>query len=270
MSRISHCFENLAQHKQKALIPYITVGDPDGDTTLTLMHAMVKAGVNIIELGVPFSDPMADGPVIQQACERSLAAGMTLRGVLDIVSRFRQDDDVTPVVLMGYLNPVEAMGYSVFMKSAADAGVDGLLLVDLPPEEGRDVIKLAQASGLDMVFLIAPTTTEESMSLIADSATGYLYYVSLRGVTGWASLDVPDVARRLETIRKHTHLPIGVGFGIKDAASAAAVSAVADGVVVGSVLMKLIAEAGGETDKAVAGVSAMLQDMRSAMDQSIR
>jgi len=269
LSRISHCFESLAQRKQKALIPYITAGDPDARTTLALMHAMVSAGASIIELGMPFSDPMADGPVIQQACERSLAGGMTLGGVLGIVSAFRRKDDMTPVVLMGYLNPVEAMGYPAFMASAADAGVDGLLLVDLPPEEGGDVISLAQSSGLDMVFLIAPTTTEERMSLIASAATGYLYYVSLKGVTGSASLDVPDVARRLETIRKHTRLPIGVGFGIKDAASAAAVSGVADGVVVGSVLVKLIAEAGNDTDKAVAGVSAVLQDMRSAMDQGI-
>lgn len=269
MSRIAACFESLASTGRKALIPYITAGDPSPDATLPLMHAMVEAGADVIELGMPFSDPMADGPVIQQACERSLAAGTNLHKVLEIVTAFRRDNQTTPVVLMGYLNPVEAMGYEHFADAAANAGIDGLLLVDLPPEESEDVGRLCAERGLDMVFLLAPTTTEQRMEVIAKAGSGYLYYVSLKGVTGSATLNVGEVAGKIETIRKHSKLPIGVGFGIKDADSARQVSQVADGVVVGSALIERIAANADDRDQMLTEVSALLSSMRVAMDQQV-
>ncbi|MBA3981627.1 MAG: tryptophan synthase subunit alpha [Alcanivorax sp.] len=268
MSRIAGCFAALAAQGRKALIPYVTAGDPSASVTVPLMHAMVEAGSDIIELGMPFSDPMADGPVIQLACERSLAAGTTLLGVLDMVRQFRQDNDTTPVVLMGYLNPVEAMGYEVFAERAAAAGVDGVLLVDLPPEEAGELAPLFDRHGLDRVFLLAPTTTEARMKTIAEAGTGYLYYVSLKGVTGSASLNAEEVAAKVETIRKHAKLPIGVGFGIKDAASAQAVSRVADGVVVGSALVQRIADHAQQPEAIPAQVAGLLAEMRAAMDHS--
>lgn len=269
MSRIENCFATLKKEGKKALIPFITAGDPSLETTVPLMHAMVEAGANIVELGVPFSDPMADGPVIQLASERALAAGTTLQGVLDMVAEFRLQDDTTPVVLMGYLNPVEAMGYETFAHNATVAGVDGALLVDLPPEESVEVSKLFAAKGLRQIFLLAPTTTEERMSLIANAGTGYLYYVSLKGVTGSATLDTNEVAEKLETIRKHAALPIGVGFGIKDAESAKAIANVADGVVVGSALVNQVAAHIDEPDLIPEKVAAVLASMRAAMDEDI-
>ena len=268
MSRIATCFATLAAQGRKALIPFVTAGDPVPSVTVPLMHAMVEAGVDVIELGMPFSDPMADGPVIQLACERSLAGGTTLMRVLEMVSEFRRDNDTTPVVLMGYLNPVEAMGYEVFAERAAKAGVDGVLLVDLPPEEAESVAPLFDQHGLDRVFLLAPTTTEARMQIIAAAGTGYLYYVSLKGVTGSGALNVDEVAAKVETIRKHAKLPIGVGFGIKDAASARAISRVADGVVVGSALVQRIADHADEPEKIPARVSQLLAEMRAAMDES--
>ena len=266
MSRIARCFESLAAEGRKALIPFITAGDPNPEATLPLLHAMVEAGVDVIELGMPFSDPMADGPVIQQACERSLAAGTTLLKVLEIVTAFRRDNDKTPIVLMGYLNPVEAMGYEAFIGAAAEAGVDGLLLVDLPPEESAEVTALARRHDMDMIFLLAPTTTEERMKLIAEAGSGYLYYVSLKGVTGSAILNVDEVRDKVETIRKHAGLPIGVGFGIKDAESARRVSSVADGVVVGSALIERIAEHADDPEAMRTQVAGLLAEMRAAMD----
>lgn len=267
MSRITACFEQLAASGRKALIPFVTAGDPSPEATLPLMHAMVEAGADVIELGMPFSDPMADGPVIQQACERSLAAGTSLKKVLQIVSEFRRDNDSTPVVLMGYLNPVEAMGYEAFADAASSAGVDGLLLVDLPPEESEEVARLCRERQLDMVFLLAPTTTEQRMEVIAQAGSGYLYYVSLKGVTGSGSLNVDEVAGKIETIRNHSKLPIGVGFGIKDADSARNVSRVADGVVVGSALIERIAAHADDRDRMLGEVAALLSSMRAAMDQ---
>jgi tryptophan synthase alpha chain len=268
VSRIASCFEALAAQGRKALIPFVTAGDPQPSVTVPLMHAMVEAGADVIELGMPFSDPMADGPVIQLACERSLAAGTSLEKVLAMVAGFRQQDDRTPVVLMGYLNPVEAMGYETFAARAAEAGVDGVLLVDLPPEETELVGPLFRAQGLDQVFLLAPTTTEARMARIAEAGSGYLYYVSLKGVTGSATLNVEEVAAKVETIRKHARLPIGVGFGIKDAASARAISRVADGVVVGSALVQRIADHAGQPDEIPTQVAALLAEMRAAMDKS--
>lgn len=266
MSRIALRFQQLAGAGRKALIPYITAGDPAPEHTVTFMHALVEAGADVIELGMPFSDPMADGPVIQLACERALAAGTTAEKVLAMVKAFRSQNNDTPVVLMGYLNPVEAMGYETFAERCVEAGVDGVLLVDLPPEEAVDVAPCFRERGIDLVFLVAPTTRDERVARIAEAASGYLYYVSLKGVTGAASLDVDAVTAKLDTIRKHTQLPIGVGFGIKDAESARAVARVADGVVVGSALVQRIADKGGQPETVAAELQQVLQAMRQAMD----
>ncbi|MEY1661818.1 tryptophan synthase subunit alpha [Isoalcanivorax beigongshangi] len=268
MSRIAETFKNLAAQGRKALIPFVTAGDPSPAVTVPLMHAMVEAGVDLIELGVPFSDPMADGPVIQLACERALAAGTSLSVVFDIVREFRTRNATTPVVLMGYLNPVEAMGYEAFAERAAAAGVDGVLLVDLPPEESEPVADIFRSHGVDQVFLIAPTTTEARMARIAAAGSGFLYYVSLKGVTGAATLDTEEVRAKVETIRKHAQLPIGVGFGIKDAESARAVSRVADAVVVGSALVQRVADNASQPDNIPTQVAQVLSEMRAAMDES--
>jgi tryptophan synthase alpha chain len=267
MSRIAATFERLAGENRKALIPYITAGDPEPAATVPTLRALVDNGADIIELGVPFTDPMSDGPVIQQAHERALAQGVVLSDVLDMVRAFRRDNAETPVVLMGYLNPVEARGYERFADACVEAGVDGLLLVDLPPEEADGVRDLLNARGLDLIFLIAPTTSAERMRRVASAGSGYVYYVSLKGVTGSASLDPEAVARQVETIGKTTELPICVGFGIKDAASARAVANVSDGVVVGSALVRLAGEYGHVPDQVPARMGATLEAMRSAMDE---
>lgn len=269
MSRIKGCFEQLRGQGKKALIPYITAGDPDLETTLALMHALVECGADIIELGVPFSDPSADGPVIQRAVERALARGTRLRDVLDLVERFRAADTDTPVVLMGYLNPIECMGYRAFVDAAAGAGVDGVLVVDMPPEESHGLMDILAPSGLDAIFLVAPTTREERARNICRAASGYVYYVSLKGVTGASNLDVDDVAAHLERLRGYTDLPLGVGFGIKDPESAARIARVADGVVVGSALVDKIARLSPDTapgrENLVEHI-ALIRDMRRAMD----
>jgi tryptophan synthase alpha chain len=234
--------------------------------TVPLMHAMVQAGADIIELGVPFSDPMADGPVIQRAAERALEHHVSLRDVLAMVVEFRQQDSDTPVVLMGYLNPVEVMGYEVFARAAAEAGVDGALTVDLPPEEADELVSALKAHQLDPIFLLAPTSDDLRIKLITDAASGYVYYVAVKGVTGAGNLDVPAVSKKLDQIRTHTHLPVGVGFGIKDATSAAAVAAVADAVVVGSALVQKIEQAAGQHDRINAEIADLLAQMRAGMD----
>lgn len=267
MNRITTRMQALAATGRKALIPYVTAGDPSLTVTLPLLHALVEAGADIIELGMPFSDPMADGPVIQQACERALAGGATLSGILQLVQDFRRDDPHTPIVLMGYLNPIEAMGYQTFASRCAEVGVDGLLIVDLPPEEALDQGSVFRDHGLDLVFLIAPTTTEERMALISKACSGYLYYVSLKGVTGAATLNPEEVAGRVETIRKHTALPIGVGFGIKDADAARLVAQIADGVVVGSALVQRIADHADQPELIPGKVAAVIAAMRAAMDR---
>ena len=266
MSRIQARFSALQAAGRKALIPYITAGDPAPAVTLPLMHDLVAAGADVIELGIPFSDPMADGPVIQLAMERALAHEVSLRQVLEMVAEFRRRDNETPVVLMGYLNPVERMGYDEFAREAAEAGVDGVLTVDLPPEEAADVVPLFKARGLDTIFLLAPTTTLERARSICQQASGYVYYVSLKGVTGSSALDVTDVANKLDMLRTVTDLPIGVGFGIRDGATAAAVGEVADGVVVGSVLVNQIAANADNPDAARKAISAIIAEMRGAMD----
>ncbi len=266
MSRIADTFARLAQQKRKALLPYITAGDPQPATTVPLMHALVEAGADIIELGFPFSDPMADGPVIALAHERALKHRTSLKDVLAMVAEFRRQDSQTPVVLMGYLNPVEAMGYDAFVTAAGKAGVDGVLIVDLPPEESGELAGKLKAAAIDPIFLLAPTTTEARMRKVAEQARGYLYYVSLKGVTGASTLNVDEVASKVETIRNIARLPIGVGFGIKDADTAAAVARVADGVVVGSALVGTIARHADQPALILSSVPGLLREMRKAMD----
>ena len=244
MSRIQHTFEQLQAKGRKALIPYVTAGFPFADITPALMHGMVDAGADIIELGVPFSDPMADGPVIQKAGEKALSFGIGMAQVLDMVRAFRQSDDTTPVVLMGYANPVEAYnlkhGADRFVADAAAAGVDGVLIVDYPPEECEQFAATLKAHGLDLIFLLAPTSTPERMDLVGRLASGYVYYVSLKGVTGAGNLDIAAVEAMLPRIRQHVSVPVGVGFGIRDADTARAISRVADAVVIGTKLIQLI------------------------------
>ncbi len=266
MSRIAQTFERLAGEQRKALVAYITAGDPHPSETLPMMHAMVRAGADIIELGVPFSDPMADGPVIQAASERALEHHVSLHDVIDMVREFRLRDEHTPVVLMGYLNPVEAMGYEPFAREAAAAGVDGVLTVDLPPDEGDEFIPLMREAGLDCIFLLAPTSTDERIEKVCASGSGFVYYVSLKGVTGAANLDVDSVAGKLAAIRRHTDMPIGVGFGIKDADSAGRVARVADAVVVGSAIVRLIEQYRDAPQEARLQVEGLLASMRKAMD----
>ncbi len=266
MSRIASCFQTLRRSGRKALIPYITAGDPQPALTVPLLHAMVAAGADLIELGVPFSDPMADGPVIQRACERALRQGVSLRQVLELVRAFRCEDRTTPLVLMGYLNPIECMGYQDFARAAAAAGVDGVLTVDLPPEEAQELLTALLAVDLDPIFLLAPTSTPERIQKVAALARGYVYYVSLKGVTGAATLDVLDVGQKLDVIRRYTDLPVGVGFGIKDAASAAAVARLADAVVVGSALVSWIEQLEDEPERLQTEITGLLAAMRRAMD----
>nr|WP_253341596.1 tryptophan synthase subunit alpha [Neisseria sp. HSC-16F19] len=240
MSRIDTTFQQLAG--QTALISYITAGDPHPKETVTLMHALADSGSDIIELGVPFTDPMADGPVIQAAAERALQHNTSLNDVLAMVAEFRRRNTTTPVVLMGYLNPVHRMGYAAFAEAAAQAGVDGVLTVDCPAESIDPLYEPLKAQGVDCIFLVAPTTTDERVRAIAAKAGGFVYYVSLKGVTGSSQLDTDAVSRKIEHLRQFIRLPIGVGFGIKDAASARAVGAVADAVIVGSRLVQAVAD----------------------------
>jgi len=264
MSRIEAKFAALAAAKRKALIPYITAGDPDPALTVSLMHALVQAGADVLELGVPFSDPMADGPVIQRSSERALKHGIGLADVLGLVSEFRAQDAATPVVLMGYANPIEAMGQEKFVAAAKTAGVDGVIVVDYPPEECTQFAGLARAQGIDPIFLLAPTSTDRRIQEVARVGSGYLYYVSLRGVTGAGHLDFDEVAARIPRIRAATRLPIGVGFGIRDPESARRIAQAADAVVIGSRIIQEIEAAGPE--HAVARVKALLQPIRAALD----
>jgi len=270
VSRIAARFASLRAQERTALIPFVTAGDPHPGATVPVMHAMVEAGADLIELGVPFSDPMADGPVIQRASERALAAGMTFAGVLDIVREFRTRDGETPVVLMGYLNPLEAAGYSAAAERAAAVGVDGILTVDLPPEEAQEFVREVRARGIDPVFLVSPTSSDERIARICGEASGFVYYVSLKGVTGAATLDVDEVAARMARIRRVTDLPVGVGFGIHDGASAAQIARVSDAVVVGSAVVSRVEANAGSPD-ALSGILAeFVGELRKAMDEAER
>ena len=264
MSRIQSRFAGLRAARRKALIMFVTAGDPDPALTVPLMHGLVEAGADILELGVPFSDPMADGPVIQRASERALAKGVRLRDVLDMVRRFRARDGDTPIVLMGYANPIEAMGVDAFVVAASAAGVDGLIVVDYPPEECEEFAALARRHDIDPIFLLAPTSTDQRVAEVARVGSGFLYYVSLKGVTGAGHLDVDAVLARLPKIRAATQLPIGVGFGIRDAESARKVARSADAVVIGSRIIQEIEAAGPE--QAIARVKALMRPIREALD----
>ncbi len=266
MSRISGCFQNLRSTGRKALIPYVTAGDPQPDVTVPLLHALVEAGADLLEIGVPFSDPMADGPVIQAACERALVHDVSLHQVLDMVREFRKDNPVTPVVLMGYLNPIEAWGYKDFARAASDAGVDGVLTVDLPPEEAGLLKEVLQEQDLDMIFLLSPTSGKERIRRISAMASGFLYYVSLKGVTGAKKLDITAVAAGLAEIRPETGLPLGVGFGIHDAESAMRVAEIADAVVVGSALVSRIPALQDTPDLIPGKLADTVSEMRRAID----
>ncbi len=266
MSRIAQRFADLKAIGRKALIPFVTAGDPNPNVTVPLLHDMVEAGADLLELGVPFSDPMAEGPVIQKACERALLHNTSLRDVLAMVKQFRQTDSETPVVLMGYMNPVEIMGYQTFATAAAEAGVDALLTVDMPPEEAGDLVAALAEASIDPIFLLAPTTVDERITKICADASGFVYYVSLKGVTGAGNLDVAAVEHKVEQIRRHTDLPIGVGFGIRDAETARRVSDVADAVVVGSAVVNRVAENAGQPEKINEAVCSLLREMRAAMD----
>ncbi|MCP5158124.1 MAG: tryptophan synthase subunit alpha [Gammaproteobacteria bacterium] len=265
MNRMTRRFQELRRTGRKALIPYIAAGDPHPDQTVPMLHTLVQAGADIIELGVPFSDPMADGPIIQKACERALAQGMSLRRVLELVRAFRRSDMETPLVLMGYLNPIESMGYDAFVADASEAGVDGVLTVDLPPEEAPELAERLIAADIDPIFLLAPTSSIERVRRAAELARGYLYYVSLKGVTGSAALNVAEVTEKLAMIRTCTDLPLGVGFGIKDPLTAAAIAQVADAVVIGSALVSRMAEWADDPERMRREVGAWLSAIRQAM-----
>jgi len=268
MSRIASRFEQLRTAGRKALIPYITAGDPEPGATVGLMHTLVDAGADLVELGVPFSDPQADGPVIQGACERALAHHVTLSNVIDMVAEFRRTDGDTPVVLMGYLNPIETMGVEAFASRAGAAGVDGVLVVDDPPEESEELIRALESQDVDPIFLLAPTTADDRMQRICASARGFVYYVSLKGVTGAASLAADEVEAKLASIRKYTQLPLGVGFGIRDAESAARIGAFADAVVVGSAIVSRVADHRDDPDGMRHAVAELVGSMRSALDRA--
>ena len=264
MSRIAATFEALKKRGRKALIPFVTAGDPDPKLTVPVMHALAQAGADVIELGVPFSDPMADGPVIQRSSERALKHGVSLKDVLGFVAEFRKNDRTTPVVVFGYANPIEAMGMERFADAAKAADADGALVVDYPPEEAQPLVKLLDARGLDTIFLLSPTTTDQRLGQVAKLGRGYLYYVSLRGVTGAAHIDLADVAARVKHVRGFAKLPVGVGFGIRDAATAKAIAAISDAVVIGSALIQEIEKA--PRDKVTARIGEFLAPIREALD----
>jgi len=266
MSRIQATFDKLKHHKRKALIPFFTAGDPAPEFTLPLLHALVDAGADVIELGVPFSDPMADGPTIQRASERALKHGVSLHDVLDMVAAFRKKDVSTPIVLMGYGNPIEAMGWETFAKRCAEVGVDGVLTVDFPPEESHEAFAHLDKHGIDPIFLLAPTSTDARVERVAKQARGYVYYVSLKGVTGAGHLDLAAIEQKIPRLRKHIKLPIGVGFGIRDASTALAVAKLCDGVVVGSRIVQEIENSSGQD--VIANVSKLVKELRQAVDKA--
>lgn len=266
MSRLAATFEALSKTGLKALIPFITAGDPRPDFTLPMMHAMVEAGADVIELGVPFSDPMADGPIIQRASERALEHKMSLRRVLAIATEFRKTNQHTPVVLMGYVNPIEAMGYEDFANAAQRAEIDGVLTVDLPPEEAEECVALLKARNIDPIFLLAPNSTDERIKKMDAAGSGYLYYVSLKGVTGAGHLNTADVETKLNQIRAITRLPVAIGFGVKDAQTAKTVAGLGDGVVVGSALISKIEANLDDPERAKTEIVELLVAMRQAMD----
>ena len=267
MSRLATRFSQLKSQQRKALVSYVMAGDPQPHVTVPLLHRMVEAGVDVIELGLPFSDPMADGPVIALAAERALAAGTNTLDALQMVKQFREKDSDTPVVLMGYLNPVEVIGYQRFVSLANECGVDGVLLVDLPPEEAQDFDAELKKFDMDQIFLLAPTSTDARIQHVANQASGFIYYVSLKGVTGAASLDIQEASQRIEKIKSMTNVPVGVGFGINDAASAKAMGNAADAVIVGSAFVKPFAQT--TADQAAEQAVNKVKELRAALDELV-
>ncbi len=266
MGRITDIFSALAKQGKKGLIPYIMAGDPTAGLTVELMHTLVDGGADVIELGVPFSDPMADGPVIQRAAERAIANGVGLHQTLAMVAEFRKNNQETPIVLMGYANPIECQGQATFVAAAKAAGVDGVLVVDYPPEESDEFARLLRDVDMDPIYLLAPTSTEERIAAVAKVASGYLYYVSLKGVTGAGHLDLHEVSQRIPQIRQRTGLPVGVGFGIRDASTAKRLAGMADAVVVGSRLIDAITDL--PQREAKAALLAVMKDIRAGVDQA--
>lgn len=269
MSRLPQCFSDLRAQASKAVVPYIIAGDPDLDSSLEMLHQLVANGASIIEVGVPFSDPMSEGPVIQKGHERALENGVSLRDALALVTRFRETNSLTPIILMGYANPVERMGYASFADACAEAGVDGVITVDLPPEEVVSLNDELKRVSVDNIFLISPTTPAARVATIASAASGFIYYVAVKGVTGSGQLDTDEVATNLAGIRAETDLPVAVGFGIKDATSAKAIAALADGVVVGSALVDIVAKqlasGANKADALAAGID-LIADIRKGVD----
>ncbi len=266
MSRIAACFAELKSAGRKALVPYITSGHPRPELTVPIMHAMVANGANMIELGVPFSDPMADGPVIQRSNEKALAMGISMRRVLEFVSEFRESDDKTPIVLMGYANPIERMGTMVFLDRARSAGVDGLIVVDYPPEESGQFAAAARDAGIDLIFMLAPTSTAGRISSVLALASGFVYYVSLRGTTG-GTLVPADVVHRVKLLKAQTSLPIGVGFGIRDGVTARAVAETADAIIIGARMIQVLDD--GEVAQATTRAGVFISEIRAALDAPV-
>ena len=270
MSRLKATFTALGNRNKAALVVFITAGDPEPDVTVPLMHALVNAGADIVELGIPFSDPMADGPVIQAASERALVAGTGTGSVLHIVRTFREQDDLTPVVLMGYLNPIEVMGYAEFTSAFAGAGIDGIIVVDMPPEEGAELNTVLTEYGIDNIPVLAPTSTPERVKLICNDARGFIYYVSLRGVTGSANLDPGEVRTRLTDIRSETDLPLGVGFGIDNPDTASKIAEFADAVIVGSAVVRIVADNTDNVEELIRKASDFVSTLSTAVEQAQR
>lgn len=268
MSRIQQVFKDLASQGRKGLIPFVTAGDPDPHHVVELLHALANAGSDVIELGVPFSDPMADGPVIQRSSERALAHGISTLKILEFVSEFRKTNLKTPIVLMGYANPIERMGTQKFVDAAKAAGVDGVLVVDYPPEESIEFARELRQVALDPIFLLAPTSTDDRIEKVAKLASGYVYYVSLTGVTGASNLNANSVSSKLPLIRQHTDVPVGVGFGIRDAESACRVAESSDAVVIGSALITALEKA--PADQACEVAKAFLSPIRAALDAKFK
>lgn len=269
MSRINQVLTSLKAQGKTALIPYVTAGDPHPDMTLDLMHTLVEQGADLIELGVPFSDPMADGPVIQKAVERALEHHVTLKDVLAMVSEFRKTNDSTPVILMGYLNPIEAMGYEKFAELSKAAGVDAVLTVDMPPEESAGYLDVIRDAGLDRIFLVSPTTPDRRLQAVNEQGSGFVYYVSLKGVTGSKALDVADVTYHVNHLKTHLSLPVGIGFGISNGEAAYQMAKVGDAIIVGSALVNLI-EQNMDAGKAavVSAISEKMAEFRQAIDRA--
>ncbi|KRO78034.1 MAG: tryptophan synthase subunit alpha [Methylophilales bacterium BACL14 MAG-120910-bin43] len=264
MSRIQTTFTNLANNKRKALIPFITAGDPHPDMTVNLLHALVDSGADMIELGIPFSDPMADGPVIQRASERALANNVGINKTIDLVKDFRKDNEHTPIILMGYANPIEAIGLTNFVGAIKEAGVDGVITVDYPPEESKEFVSLLLKNDIDSIFLLSPTTEDERIKLIISQATGFIYYVSLKGVTGSANIDMEQVSERVNNVRQFTNLPVAVGFGVKDAKTAKEVAAIADAVVIGSRIVLEIEQS--NKDDLIGNIKKLMREMKDAIE----